>query len=202
MSEDLEVERGDIRDNGRRPPRAVVGSHRIEEDMFGWVFERNIVLRIWEFVLPYKRQLMISIIAVLVFTGTQIAIPLIISYAIDNGLTAGTAGQSALRGAMIAFAIAIGLNYGSAWVQESVVGKAAENVLFDIRTAMFSHLQDVSLTFMDKTEVGRLMSRLQGDVNAMQEFLETSVLSVGDIVLLFGIIGSMLWLNVQLGLMT
>jgi ATP-binding cassette subfamily B protein len=202
MSEELEVERGDIRDNGRRPPRAVVGSHRIEEDMFGWVFERNIVLRIWEFVRPYKRQLMISIIAVLVFTGTQIAIPLIISYAIDNGLTAGTAGQSALRGAMIAFAIAIGLNYGSAWVQESVVGKAAENVLFDIRTAMFSHLQDVSLTFMDKTEVGRLMSRLQGDVNAMQEFLETSVLSVGDIVLLFGIIGSMLWLNVQLGLMT
>ena len=202
MSEDLEVERGDIRDNGRRPPRAVVGSHRIEEDMFGWVFERNIVLRIWEFVRPYKRQLMISIIAVLVFTGTQIAIPLIISYAIDNGLTAGTAGQSALRGAMIAFAIAIGLNYGSAWVQESVVGKAAENVLFDIRTAMFGHLQDVSLTFMDKTEVGRLMSRLQGDVNAMQEFLETSVLSVGDIVLLFGIIGSMLWLNVQLGLMT
>ena len=75
MSEDLEVERGDIRDNGRRPPRAVVGSHRIEEDMFGWVFERNIVLRIWEFVRPYKRQLMISIIAVLVFTGTQIAIP-------------------------------------------------------------------------------------------------------------------------------
>jgi len=202
MSEELEVERGDIRDNGRRPPRAVVGSHQIEEDMFGWVFERNIVLRIWEFVRPYKRQLMISIIAVLVFTGTQIAIPLIISYAIDNGLTAGTAGQSALRGAMIAFAIAIGLNYGSAWVQESVVGKAAENVLFDIRTAMFSHLQDVSLTFMDKTEVGRLMSRLQGDVNAMQEFLETSVLSVGDIVLLFGIIGSMLWLNVQLGLMT
>ena len=202
MSEDLEVERGDIRDNGRRPPRAVVGSHRIEEDMFGWVFERNIVLRIWKFVRPYKRQLMISIIAVLVFTGTQIAIPLIISYAIDNGLTAGTAGQSALRGAMIAFAIAIGLNYGSAWVQESVVGKAAENVLFDIRTAMFGHLQDVSLTFMDKTEVGRLMSRLQGDVNAMQEFLETSVLSVGDIVLLFGIIGSMLWLNVQLGLMT
>ncbi len=41
---------------------------------------------------------------------------------------------------------------------------------------MFSHLQDVSLSFMDKTEVGRLMSRLQGDVNSMQEFLETSVL--------------------------
>ncbi len=202
MSEELEVERGDIRDNGRRPPRAVVGSHRIEEEMFGRVFDRNIVARIWAFVEPYRRQLVIAIIAVLVFTGTQIAIPLIISYAIDNGLTADLAGQTALRTAMIAFAIAITLNYGAAWVQESVVGKVAENVLFDIRTAMFSHLQDVSLSFMDKTEVGRLMSRLQGDVNAMQEFLETSVLSVGDIVLLFGIIVSMLWLNVQLGLLT
>lgn len=202
MSEELEVERGDIRDNGRRPPRAVVGSHRIEEEIFGRVFDRNIIARIWAFVEPYRRQLVISIIAVLVFTSTQIAIPLIISYAIDNGLTADAVGQSALRMAIIAFAVVITVNYGAAWVQESVVGKAAENVLFDIRTAMFSHLQDVSLSFMDKTEVGRLMSRLQGDVNAMQEFLETSVLSVGDIVLLFGIIVSMLWLNVQLGLLT
>ncbi|MBY4891211.1 ABC transporter ATP-binding protein/permease [Rhodobacteraceae bacterium N5(2021)] len=202
MSEELEVERGDIRDNGRRPPRAVVGSQRVEEEIFGRLFDRTIVSRIWDFVRPYRSKLIISVIAVLVFTATQIAIPLIISYAIDNGLVADAAGQAALRTAMIAFACAIALNYGAAWVQESVVGKAAENVLFDIRTAMFSHLQDVSLSFMDKTEVGRLMSRLQGDVNAMQEFLETSVLSVGDIVLLFGIIASMLWLNVQLGLLT
>jgi len=202
MSEELEVERDDVRDNGRRPPRAVVGSHRIEEEMFGRVFDRNIILRIWDFVRPYRRQLIISIVAVLLFTATQITIPLIISYTIDNGLTADAAGQTALRTAMIAFMLVIGLNYAASWVQESVVGKAAENVLFDIRAAMFDHLQDVSLSFMDKTEVGRLMSRLQGDVNAMQEFLETSVLSVGDIVLLFGIIISMLWLNVQLGLLT
>jgi ATP-binding cassette subfamily B protein len=55
---------------------------------------------------------------------------------------------------------------------------------------------------MDKTEVGRLMSRLQGDVGSMQEFLETSVLSVGDIVLLFGIVTLMLYLDVELGLIT
>jgi ATP-binding cassette subfamily B multidrug efflux pump len=75
-------------------------------------------------------------------------------------------------------------------------------VLFDIRKAMFSHLQRVSLSFMDKTEVGRLMSRLQGDVNSMQEFLETCVLSVGDIFLLFGIVFVMLYLDFKLGLLT
>ena len=83
-----------------------------------------------------------------------------------------------------------------------MVGRVAENVLFDMRRAMFAHLQRVSLSFMDRTEVGRLMSRLQGDVNSMQEFLETSVLSVGDIVLLFGIVGVMLCLDFRLGLLT
>ncbi|MFT6273609.1 MAG: ATP-binding cassette subfamily B protein [Dinoroseobacter sp.] len=202
MSEELEVERGDVRDDGRRPPRAVVGSHRIEEEMFGRVFDGTITRRIWGFVRPYRRQLIIAIIAVLVFTATQLSIPLIIRHAIDNGLTGDAAGRTALGMAMAAFALAIALNYAAAWVQESVVGKAAENVLFDIRTAMFDQLQDVSLSFMDKTEVGRLMSRLQGDVNAMQEFLETSVLSVGDIVLLVGIIVSMLLLDWKLGLLT
>lgn len=200
MSEELEVERGDIRDNGRRPPRAVVGSHRIEEEMFGRVFDGAIIRRIWDFVQPYRRELVISVVAVLVFTGTQLAIPLIIRHAIDKGLAPD--GATALRWSMALFALAICINFAASWIQESVVGKAAENVLFDIRTAMFQHLQDVSLSFMDKTEVGRLMSRLQGDVNSMQEFLETSVLSVGDIVLLFGIVASMLWLDWQLGLLT
>ena len=94
------------------------------------------------------------------------------------------------------------INYAASHVQESVVGKVAENVLSDLRRAMFSHLQRVSLSFMDKTEVGRLMSRLQGDVNSMQEFLETSVMSVGDIVLLFGIVSVLLWLDFRLGLLT
>jgi ATP-binding cassette subfamily B protein len=83
-----------------------------------------------------------------------------------------------------------------------VVGRVAEHVLFDMRRAMMAHLQRVSLSFMDKTEVGRLMSRLQGDVNSMQEFLETSVMSVGDIVLLFGIVVVLVSLNPWLGLLT
>ena len=102
------------------------------------MFDRTVVSRIWDFVRPYRRQLIISVIAVLIFTATQIAIPLIISYAIDNGLLAGPDGQAAMRTAMMAFGLAITMNYGAAWVQESVVGKAAENVLFDIRTAMFA----------------------------------------------------------------
>ena len=180
--------------------RAVVGSHRIEEEMFGKVFDPQIIKRIGAFVRPYRREFMISVAAVLIFTLTQLMIPMIIRYAIDWGVVAGNIGV--LHAALITFAVVIAVNFIASHVQETVVGKAAENVLFDIRRAMFAHLQRVSLSFMDKTEVGRLMSRLQGDVGSMQEFLETSVLSVGDIVLLFGIITLMLYLDVQLGLIT
>ncbi len=180
--------------------RAVVGSHRIEEEMFGKVFDPQIIKRIGSFVRPYRREFIISVVTVLVFTITQLMIPMIIRYAIDKGVLAGSVGV--LHVALITFAVVIAVNFAASHVQETVVGKAAENVLFDIRRAMFAHLQRVSLSFMDKTEVGRLMSRLQGDVGSMQEFLETSVLSVGDIVLLFGIITLMLYLDVQLGLIT
>jgi ATP-binding cassette subfamily B protein len=202
MAEELEAERSDVRDDGRRPPRAVVGSQRIEEEMFGKVFDTNIINRIWSFVRPYRAKMFLAVAAVLVFTGTQLIIPLIIRYAIDHGMSPGGLDHSALTNSIIAFAITILINYGASYVQETVVGSTAEDVLFDIRRAMFAHLQRVSLSFMDKTEVGRLMSRLQGDVNSMQEFLETSVLSVGDMTLLVGIVVVMLSLDFRLGLLT
>ena len=69
MAEELETERPDVREDGRRPPRAVVGSQRVEEEIFGKVFDSNIVKRIWAFVHPYRRDVVLSVISVLVFTG-------------------------------------------------------------------------------------------------------------------------------------
>ncbi|MEN3149510.1 ABC transporter ATP-binding protein [Neorhizobium sp. IRAMC:178] len=202
MAEELETERSDVRDDGRRPPRAVVGSHRIEEEIFGKVFDSDIVRRIWGFVRPYRTKIYWAVLAVLTFTAMQLLIPLIIRYAIDHGMQAGSDSQSILIWSMVAFLVAILINFAASYAQETLVGGVAEDVLFDIRKAMFTHLQRVSLSWMDKTEVGRLMSRLQGDVNSMQEFLETSVLSVGDITLLFGIVFVMLTLDFKLGLLT
>jgi ATP-binding cassette subfamily B protein len=201
VSGETEMERNEVREDGRRPPRAVVGSHRVKEEMFGRVFEANVMRRIWVFVRPYRRELLISVISVLIFTLSQLSIPIIIRTVIDEGLLAPD-GRRALFLSVLAFAGAILVNFLSSFTQEKLVGRVAENVLCDIREAMFAHLQRVSQSFMDKTEVGRLMSRLQGDVNTMQEFLETSVISVGDLILLFGIVAGMLWLDWQLGLLT
>ncbi len=187
----------DPHDDGRPRMRAVVGSARIEEEIFGRVFDGKVIQRIWLFVRPYRVKVAISVASVVIFTFSQLTIPLLIRYAIDHGMAPGAA-PGVLTGIIALFALAIAVNYGASRLQESVTGQMAEDVLFDIRRKMFSHLQRVSLSFMDKTEVGRLMSRLQGDVNSMQEFLETSVVSVGDIMLLVGIVVVMLWLDWQL----
>ncbi|MDA0952110.1 MAG: ABC transporter ATP-binding protein, partial [Proteobacteria bacterium] len=161
-----------------------------------------VVRRFMAFLAPYRRKIAIAIGAVLVFTATQLTIPLIMRSAIDDAIVSEDAGRELLHMAALLFAGVITVNFVANLVQESTVGRVAQNLLFDLRRAMFSHLQHVSLSFMDKTEVGRLMSRLQGDVYALQEFLESSIFAIGDLVLLVGIIIVLLSLDLRLGALT
>ena len=186
-----------------KPPRAVVGSQvSYDEEMFGEAFDGVVVRRFWHYVKPYQKMLWIGVAGVLIFTVTQVLIPLIVRYVIDDALVAGADALSLLYQIVIAYFGVVLVNYLANMMQELVVGRMAGHLLFDLRRAMYRHLQFVSLSFMDKTEVGRLMSRLQGDVNALQEFLETSIFAVGDFVLLLGIIAVLLWLDPWLGMFT
>ncbi|MDB3944781.1 ABC transporter ATP-binding protein/permease [Gammaproteobacteria bacterium] len=188
---------------GVRPPRGVIGaqvSH--DEEMFGRVFDGRVMRRFFSFVWPYQRLLALALIAVLIFVATQLAIPLVILYAIDHVIQPGAAAEVALSSVIIFLAAVVLINYLANYSQEALVGRIAENVVVDLRRAMFTHLQRVSLSFMDKTEVGRVMSRLQSDTGTLQEFLETSVFAIGDVVLLFGIVITLLVLDAELGLLT
>ena len=107
-----------------RPPRAVVGSQvSFEEEMFGAAFDGHVVRRFSAFVIPHRRGLWIGMAAVLVFTLTQVAIPLVLRYAIDDAVGAGEAGVAVLNYIVIAFFVVVGLNYASNFVQEFVVGR-------------------------------------------------------------------------------
>ena len=78
---------------GVRPPRGVIGaqvSH--DEEMFGRVFDGRVMRRFFSFVWPYQRLLALALIAVLVFVATQLAIPLVILYAIDHVIQPGSHG--------------------------------------------------------------------------------------------------------------
>ncbi len=184
-------------------PRAVVGSQvSYEEEMFGAAFDGIVIRRFWQFLRPYRRLLWVGIAGVLVFTLTQVAIPLLMRFVIDDALAGDAQAIGLLHRIIVAFFVVVGVNYAANIAQELVVGRVAGHLLFDLRRAMYRHLQFVSLAFMDKTEAGRLMSRLQGDVGALQEFLETSIFAIGDLVLLLGIVGVLLWLDPHLGVLT
>lgn len=186
-----------------RPPRAVIGSTiGRDEEMFGAAFDRNVVGRFFSYVHPYRKRLYVAILALLVFTGAQLAIPLVIRHAIDKAILPGGGDNNLLALAVAVFGVIIVVNYAANFIQDWLVGRTGEQVIFDLRRAMFAHLQYVALSFMDKTEVGRMMSRLQGDVYALQEFLENSITAFGDLLLLFGIVFIMLWLDWELGLLT
>ena len=186
-----------------RPPLAVVGSQiSQDEELFGRVYDKWVVRRLIGFLKPYRARMLVAIAAVLVFTLTQLAVPLVIRSAIDGALVLGNAGRAWLYVAVAVFIAIVVVNYAANHVQETIVGRIAAHLLFDLRRAMYAHLQFVSLSFMDKTEVGRLMSRLQGDVNALQEFLESSIFAIGDFVLLVGIVAVMLILDPALGGLT
>ncbi len=186
-----------------RPPRAYVGSQiSRDEEMFGALFDGGVVRRFMVYVGPYRRQVLLAIAAVLVVTGAQLAIPLIIRHGIDNVLLADGGNTTSLTLVVAVFAAVIAINYGANWLQDRLIGITGEHVIFDLRQAMYAHLQNVSLSFMDKTETGRMMSRLTGDVNSLQEFLENSVTAFGDLVLLFGIVVIMLSLDFGLGILT
>jgi ATP-binding cassette subfamily B protein len=190
-------------DGQGRPPRAVVGSQiNRDEEMFGAVFDSGVVRRFVDYVRPYRRRVYFAIAAVLAATGAQLAIPLIVRYGIDSAMLGSLQDVSLLAAAVAMFAAVIVVNYAATWIQDRLIAITGERVIFDMRRAMFGHLQHVALGFMDKTEVGRMMSRLQGDVNALQEFLENSITVLGDLVLLFGIVAIMLTLDFRLGVVT
>ena len=183
------------------PPKAVVGSQiSRDEEIFGSLYDRKVIRRFIGYVRPYRRGVLAAIGAVLVYTAAQLSIPLIIRHAIDEAIISSH--QDYLVITVAIFLGFISVSYVANYIQDRLVGLIGERVIFDLRRAMFAHLQNVSLSFMEKTEVGRMMSRLQGDVNSLQEFLENSITAFGDIVLLFGIVVIMLSLNLELGLVS
>ena len=180
-----------------------------DEDIRSRSFDYNIIKRFMPYVSKYKKDVFIGFFFILLLTGASLLIPIVIKNLIDqsscmigSSCTDIESVKSSIFVGLLQFlGLAILVSF-SIFMSDSIVEKVGENILLDLRQKMFTHLQDVSISFMDKTDVGKLMSRLQGDVAAMQEALQMSVFAIGDLVLIFGIISVLLAMNVQLGILT
>ena len=181
------------------PPAATL----VDEEVFGRVYDPRVIRRLVPYVMPYRHLTAVATVAMLVYVGTQVAIPWIIKTGIDGYI--GVEGGGDFGGLALVFAIFMAsalLNWAANFTMQTAMARAGQGVLYDIRSKLFRHLQKLSLRFFDKTEVGRIMSRVQGDVWQLQEFMSLAVMTLGDLLSLVGIVIALLLMNVELGLVT
>jgi len=186
---------------GTPPPRrAVLGSRETDDEAVFAALDTRIIRRFSRLLAPYKWTLAAAIASILIFVGANVAVPAAIGIVIQSTI----AGQAHTPfGWLIGgFAALIVVSLVFSFLQDWLSARLAQRVIFDLRRSMFSHLQDMSLSVLDQTHVGRIMARLQGDVNALQEFLEGSMGALADMVILVTVIFLLLSMNLKLGLLT
>jgi len=189
-------------DSAPKAPRkrnANLGTNDAEEIFMS--FDTRVLRRFFVFLKPHRVFLFGAQLAVLASAATALSLPIMIGRAVTVATTAKGGGQAVDRVVTVFFA-AVVLNAITSFLDQWMSTRLAQKVIFDVRRAMFAHFQSVSLSFLDKTHVGRVMSRLQGDVNALQEFLESSTGTLGDLAVLTGTVVILLVMNWKLGLLT
>ena len=147
-----------------------------EEEIFA-SFDTRIIRRFFAFLKPHRALLIGAQTAVLFSSLSSVAIPWMIGSIVNAAVAHDT---PRLERFIAGYGGLVLLSAFAGFCDQWMTSRLAQRVIFDVRRAMFAHFQDVALTFMDKTHVGRIMSRLQGDVNALQEFLESSTGALGD----------------------
>ena len=158
------------------------------------------ILRLTPFIKPYRKLAIISIIAMLIYTFTLVVVPWMIGYGIDEFIA--NKDLSRLNILFVIFVIVAVINWVTNYIMQYAMQKVGQGVLFGLRKRLFGHVQKQSLSYFDNTEVGRLMSRVQGDVGQLQEFSALVVMSLGELLSLIGIVVALLIMNVKLGLIT
>lgn len=157
------------------------------------------------YALPYYRWGIWAVIGMIGHIFSMSLQPLIIAWAIDGFIVPSVNfGPNWMTFNLVCasfFGIII-LNMLSNYLQYYSLARLSVRVLADIRKSMFDHLQRQSTAFFDRTIVGRIMSRVQNDVNQLEEFMDIGIITVGDIAMLGCIIAIMFFMNPFLALVT
>ena len=175
-------------------------SMREEEDEQGRLYDHQVVMRLLAYVRPYRLRMAVTVVFMLGYTGTVVALPWIVKWLIDGYVADGD--LSGLRLGALMFVVVAVLQFVTNYIHLRLMAHVGQRVLYDLRMDLFKHLQRLSLSFYDRNEVGKVMSRVQNDVQQLQEFLSIVVLSLADVLSLAGIIAVMVAMDASLALIT
>ncbi|GAC1480945.1 MAG: ABC transporter ATP-binding protein [Ktedonobacteraceae bacterium] len=173
---------------------------RADEDEtlhFNW----KLVSMFFPYVSRHKTPAIWSMVLMLVYTALNLANPYLIGLAIDNFIT-----RRDLFGLGVMSVIFLVVNiamWQAQYWQVWSMSWAGQQILFLVSADMFTHLQRLSLSFYDHTQIGRVMSRLQSDIDVLEAMLSSGLLAMlSSVIALVGIIATMLVMNIGLALVT
>src|SRR5258706_6593100 len=160
-------------------------------------YDSNIARRILRFLGPHKWNLVAGV--VLMFTSVFDAVfgPAIIGRAVDDGLARGN--LNLMITLVIIYLIITAISQVSAKFQIQTMVRMGQGIIRDMRQVLYDHVQYLSISFFARYEVGRLISRIMGDVQMVREFIIFALLAiVRDLVIVGGIVMVMLTTSLPL----
>ncbi len=189
-----------------------------EDDVVGKAYDGRLMRRLLTYLRPYKAIAFVSLVAILLKAGLDVLGPYLFKVGLDLYLTPHTpanakhsflarylspqAAQGITELAGVYFG-ALLLGYGLEFMQTYVLQWMGQKVMFDMRRQIFGHLQRMHIGFFDRNPVGRLVTRLTSDVDALNEMFTSGIFAIfEDIFVLIGIVGVMLSMSWWLALLT
>jgi ATP-binding cassette subfamily B multidrug efflux pump len=180
-------------------PDAVTKYH--EEEEIGKTYDLHIARRLLRYIRPYWKLAAAALVLTLltnVLISTQ---PYFTKMAVDDFITPKRVDGIWLF-ALAFFGVFL-FRFIFSYVQEILLNHVGQRVMFDLRTELFTKLQQQEVAYYDHYPVGRTMTRLTSDVDALNELFTSGVIDVlGDLVVIFAIVGIMFWLDWKLALVS
>jgi len=186
-----------------------------EEEVLGKAYDGRLMKRLLGYLRPYGLQVSIALVSIILKAACDVLGPFLTMVAVDRYLAPTPKAPSLLlrwlspnplTGIAQIAAVYVGLilvSFLLEYLQTYFMQWAGQMVMFDLRSEIFRHLQRMHIGFYDKNPVGRLVTRVTTDVDAMNEMFTSGVVSIfEDIFVLAGILAIMLGVNWKLALIT
>ena len=186
-----------------------------EEEVIGKAYDSRLMRRLLTYLRPYKWHVVLALVAIVLKSVADVLGPFLTKIAIDKYLaqapnshswigdrlsSAPLVGIAQIGGLYIGLLI---LTFALEFIQTYTMQWTGQKVMFDLRSQIFRHLQHMHVAFFDKNPVGRLVTRVTTDVDALNEMFTAGVVSIfEDVFVLAGIVGIMLNMNWKLALIT
>jgi len=170
-----------------------------DDEVLGKAYDAQLMRRLLRYLRPYWRSVVVAFVAIIAGASASLAQPYLIKVAIDQYIAAGRLAE--LNHLAVLFLIVLVVGFASEYVQTWTLQLTGQRVMFDLRTTIYGHLQRLDLRYYDLNPVGRLMTRVTSDVDALNDLFTAGVITIfGDIFTLLGIMAVMVWMNWQLAL--